>query len=165
VSEWRQVPGFGRYRVSDEGGMLNAHGRPMKLEKLNGYLTVKAWSDEGRRIRVGVHQLVALAFVGPRPSPKHECAHSDGDRLNNTPSNLRWATPRENTDDSVRHGTRVRAPAGEKHPMARLTAEQAASIRARYTSEVGKADQLAAEFGISKSQVRHIAYGRNWSHA
>ena len=51
-----------------------------------------------------LHRLVALAFIGPQPSPKHEVCHNDGNPLNNVPGNLRWGTRSENLYDTVRHG-------------------------------------------------------------
>jgi len=38
-----------------------------------------------------VHRLVALAWIGPAPSPAHRVFHIDGNRSNNAVSNLRWA--------------------------------------------------------------------------
>jgi hypothetical protein len=38
-----------------------------------------------------LHRLVALAWVGPPPSPDHRIFHLDRDKNNNAASNLRWA--------------------------------------------------------------------------
>jgi hypothetical protein len=51
-----------------------------------------------------VHQLVAKAFLGPKPTPLHEVCHNDGDHLNNRADNLRWGTKSENMYDRVTHG-------------------------------------------------------------
>ena len=56
--------------------------------------------DSGGYLRVGingkkhrVHRLVAKAFLEPPPSEKHTIVHHiDGDRANNRPDNLKWAT-------------------------------------------------------------------------
>ena len=50
-----------------------------------------------------VHTLVAQAFIGERPSPEHEVLHNDGDPWNNSVSNLRYGTTRENAQDRERH--------------------------------------------------------------
>lgn len=42
-----------------------------------------------------VHVLVALAFVGPKPSPQHTVDHKNRVRNDNRAENLRWATKKE----------------------------------------------------------------------
>ena len=85
----------------------------------------------GKTISKLAHVLVAEAFLGPRPTSEHEVAHNDGVRTNNSVANLRWATPRENSADQVKHGTRVW---GDKHYGSKLTNEQADQIRREYAA-------------------------------
>lgn len=59
-----------------------------------------------------------------------------------------------------RHGNQRK---GEAHPMARLTPEQVASIRSRYTGKRGELSHLAAEFGVSRPHVARIVSGRSWA--
>ena len=42
-----------------------------------------------------VHNMVAEAFIGPRPTPNHSVDHADRDRSNNSLSNLSWATKKQ----------------------------------------------------------------------
>ncbi len=74
---------------------------------------------------LGVHQVVALAFLGPVPEGM-EVAHNDGNPANPLPGNLRYDTPQGNTDDKRRHGT---WQFGETHPMSRLTEAKVRAIR------------------------------------
>jgi hypothetical protein len=115
MTEWRVIPGYeGFYEASDEGQVrsVNAHpkGRTPALHVMtpqlhsNGYLNLGLFRDHQRHV-IGVHRLVALAFLG-EPAPDQEVAHADGDRANNAPSNLSWKTHRENEADKVVHGTR-----------------------------------------------------------
>lgn len=122
--EWRAVPGFeGMYEVSSAGDVRSLprlivtphprwagqeHRRLWKGGPLgqhcngHGYLTVHL-RKEGREYRKYVHRLVAEAFHGPQPDG-HEVAHGDGTRDHNCATNLRWATPAENAQDTKRHG-------------------------------------------------------------
>jgi HNH endonuclease len=83
----------------DTGAML----RPAPRSKA-GYLSVSLW-ENGEGKTWFVHQIVALTFHGPRPSPQHHAAHDDGDKWNNCKSNVFWKTKVENERDKVRHGT------------------------------------------------------------
>lgn len=60
---------------------------------------------------VSVHILVCEAFHGPRRLGL-EVAHNDGNRLNASATNLRWATRLANIADKWLHGT---MPGGGRH--------------------------------------------------
>lgn len=119
--EWRPVPGFPGYEVSDEGRVASYLRRNRLvlalMVKSNGYVSVNL-ARSRRRVTCTVHSLVAEAFIGPRP-PGQEVRHLDGDPHNNRVSNLRWGTRSQNELDKVRHGThhnarKTHCPAG--HP-------------------------------------------------
>ncbi|EOD6067791.1 HNH endonuclease [Acinetobacter baumannii] len=58
---------------------------------------------EGVRKNKRVHRLLAEAFL-PNPQNKAHINHVDGNKLNNSLSNLEWSTPRENTNHSIKMG-------------------------------------------------------------
>lgn len=102
TEEWRPVPGFeGRYEVSSHGRVWShIRHRLLKPQPRGwGHLYVTLG---GRGY--GVHQLVALAFIGPRPEGQL-VRHWDGNHLNNHATNLRYGTQLDNMDDQRRHGT------------------------------------------------------------
>ena len=109
-----------------------------------------------------VHRLVALAFLGPRPSERHEVAHGDGCRTNNHWTNLRWATHSENMLDRREHGT-VPDRRGQKHPMARLTDEVVQAMRQRRRDGL-YFREIAEEFDLPKLTVYDAVTGKTWSH-
>lgn len=123
--EWRPIIGWeGLYEVSDLGRVrgvprsqvrLGKTGKPTTFrygykllspgKKDTGYLLVVLSDMTNNRQKVaGVHRLVCEAFHGPRPDWDYEVAHGDHDKRNNSAANLRWATHRENIQDSVRDG-------------------------------------------------------------
>jgi hypothetical protein len=129
---WLPIAGHDGYEVSDlgrvrsvdrtilrkrRGGPMPARykGRILVASPSSGYPAVMLSGSKPRRAYV--HHLVLEAFVGPRPAG-HEAAHADGDKLNSTLANLRWATPKENNADKVRHGTVM---LGARNPMGRKT--------------------------------------------
>ena len=77
---------------------------PHDLRLVDGrYLTVVLCDGPRRQTRT-VHQLVAEAFLGPRPDGQ-EIRHLNGDAHDCRVANLRYGTPEQNARDSVRHGT------------------------------------------------------------
>jgi hypothetical protein len=124
VTQWLPVPGYeGLYQVSDDGQVLSAPrprargGLLKQFDDGHGYPHVTL-TRGGRQKRFGVHQLVALAFIGPRP-PGQEVRHLDGNSANPAVSNLAYGTHVENLLDKRRHGTdhnakKTHCPAG--HP-------------------------------------------------
>ena len=65
-----------------------------------GYLRVAL----GRHVYRRLHNLVLLAFVGPRPDGMEEIRHLNGIRTDNRLENLVYGTRSENQLDTVRHG-------------------------------------------------------------
>lgn len=107
---WRLIGEAPAYRVSSLGRVMSKRfGRPLSPGYCRGYARHTLCVD-GRKIIRSVHALVCSAFNGPKPSPELHCAHRDGDKSNNTPENLYWATPKENCDDRERHGRTHRGP-------------------------------------------------------
>ena len=70
----------------------------------DGYIFVRL-TIEGKRKKYRVHKLVCESFNGKQPSPEYEVCHIDGNKTNNTSSNLYWGTRSDNAKDRVRHGT------------------------------------------------------------
>ena len=98
---WRDVVGYeGLYQVSDMGRVrITRTDRILKarLDK-DGYLLVNLWqpSPVGRYTTVKVHRIVLLAFKGDPPEGAPRADHRNGQRADNSLTNLRWATPSEN---------------------------------------------------------------------
>lgn len=137
---WAASPFFPGYSVSTLGRVRSSRsatsskaGQILKPWKDNGYWRVSL-SINGVVTKHYVHQLVAIVFLGPAPSPWHEVAHWDGDRGNDALSNLRWATHTENAADAVRHGT---FPVGERHRWAKLRSEGNTRVIQRFTRTAG----------------------------
>lgn len=165
AERWLPVVDFPNYEVSDFGRVRRAvsagtrwpAGRLLKSTPLvKGYLGVTLLKD-GKKHTSLIHRLVVRAFIGPKPTPIHQAAHSDGNNQNNVLGNLRWATPVENAADRLAHGNQ---PWGSRSPLAKLTEHEVRAIRAA----TGRHADIGADFGVSKSAVCHIKSGRCWAH-
>jgi HNH endonuclease len=117
------------------------------------------WAS-GKAIRAAAHRLVAFAFLGEPPSPKHEVAHNDGVPWHNHYTNLRWDTPRGNYCDRYIHGTHQ---FGELNWSAKLTAADVLRIRERtlFGAEVGDTARL---FGVHRATISGVLKRESWMH-
>jgi hypothetical protein len=151
---WRAIPGFAAYEAHNMGYVRRCGSAwALTPRPRNGYLRVALVDDSGRRRWRPVHTLVLETFAGPRPSPRHEGAHRDGDKGNNALTNLRWKTPRQNARDKRAHGTASKP--GVKRTE--LTPEQVEAIRQRAEREAYSA--IARDFGLHRHSVSRIARG------
>lgn len=163
---WRMVPGFPEYQVSDQGRVKRVAGgggatpgRILKPWATLGYQYVGLWSG-GKQTRIGVHRLVAMAFLPPPKRGEYQVAHADGNRANNAPANLRWATAVDNAGDRDAHGTGAK---GEENPRAKLTQAQVRELRRLFQSG-HSCTLLAARFGICRQHAQAVALGQRWGH-
>lgn len=96
---WKNIEGYnGKYQVSSWGKIRNAETgtilKPYRNSK--GYLKV-GLHVKGKRIPVKhrVNRLVAQAFI-PNPNNLPQVNHKDGNKENNSFTNLEWVTNEEN---------------------------------------------------------------------
>lgn len=170
AEEWRLVPGFPNYMVSNLGGLKTRyHQKNHRLMDRWRTITIKPCRKMGRyRVRIkndSVRQnilryrLVLIAFVSECP-PGMEACHIDGNHANDRLDNLYWGTREDNMRDKVRHGNSSK---GEKANTAKLTEEQVLEIRRRRVGQKS-GRSLAAEFGVSVGTIHCIVTRQNWKH-
>ena len=106
--EIRPVSDFPGYFITSNGLIVSTKGKGLRVLKPwatnDGHL-VTGLSRNGKRKRVYLHQTVLEQFSGERPSQSHVARHLDGNRINNSISNLEWSTHLQNCADRKLHGT------------------------------------------------------------
>ena len=168
---WRPVTGYESfYHVSSLGRVKRvAGGRGVKevgnilKPWLNreGYCVVMM-SDGGRRSTrktPTVHSLVALTFLGPRPTPDHQINHVNADRADNRLTNLEYVTRKGNMEHAVRL---QRVAVGSRQGSARLREEDIPRIRALLGLVPDK--QIAGWFGVTEMTISRIKHDKGWKH-
>ena len=170
MEEWRPIPNFEGYEISDAGNVrswwksrrntrelvVTPHlllGRPQ-----SSYRRVTL-SVEGVKTSIFVHQTILEVFVGPRPKGKW-ALHRNGVKLQNRLDNLYWGTPKQNAEDRELHGNTMH---GAKNPNVKLTERDVISIREQYALGARQVD-LAEAFAITQAQVSSITLGKSWKH-
>lgn len=131
----------------------------MYKPNVSKYLVVEL-SNNGKRSIKSVHRLVALAFI-PNPKNKPEVNHRNGNRFENSTSNLQWVTRKENAQHAYDNGLQT-AKKGEKSHFAKLTNSDAERIRAGY--EIGyEAKELANKFKVTPTTIYRILRNETFS--
>lgn len=168
--EWRVVTDFPCYAISSMGRLKRivsargaAAGKIWRIDAVNrdGYFGVRLRLN-GRERSCGIHQLVAEAFLGPKPFAKAEVRHYDGNKTHNVVTNLRWGSRSDNSHDRHRHGA---MPVGEKHWSSRFSDTDIERMRDMRRSGA-VVPEIARLFGVEKhfSYFYRICNGRARRH-
>lgn len=101
---WKDIFGFrGKYQISNLGNVRSKTREIYKQQtKRDGYKQVTLFDGDYKQT-ITVHRLVALHFI-PNPGLLDQINHIDGDKTNNTVTNLEWCTQKENANHAVRLG-------------------------------------------------------------
>lgn len=178
--------GFPGYRVGDDGSVWSCRKRVWR-EGVRGCRTVigATWNKLGlnagfnspyyllvtlsnetlkrKSCQFFVHVLVISAFHGLRPEPHIQCCHNNGNAKDNRLENLRWGTPKQNTEDMMAHGKHFRS-AGELSGMHKLTEEEVLDIRKRYNKGGVTQYDLADEYDVKQSCIWSVIHRKTWKH-
>jgi hypothetical protein len=120
-------------------------------------LAKRPWMQmpDGRRGNVAI--FLCEALNGPAPTKKHQAAHNCGNPSCVNAKHLRWATAKENSEDQVKHGTRVK---GDALWCSKLTASDVIDIRMSTERHV----DLAKRYGVLPQQIYRIRKKLRWAH-
>lgn len=163
--EWRVIPGFSSYEVSNYGRVRSGRIKGVKRifrsnkERLKWYPQVTLCRDSGERDNWFIHRLVAFHFLDDY-GPNMMVLHKDGDRTNNNVTNLKMGMHADNAADAIRHGTLAR---GENHGNAKLTSKDVEQIK-RLLAKGELQTIIAKQFGVTKHAISHISRGNSWKH-
>ena len=93
---WKSYPLNTNYLVSSEGRIKSKKFNKILTPKVNwdGYHRIQIWKNN-KCVMTGWHRVVATTFID-NPENKPFVNHIDGDKTNNSPSNLEWVTQQEN---------------------------------------------------------------------
>lgn len=151
--EWKEIPGFPSYFVSNLGKIRGKTGLLLsKSDDGYGYQRVGLRRKGFRKTTYAkVHRLVALAFIA-NPENKKTVEHIDSDRKNNNVNNLKWATHFEN------NMARIKTGRGTK-----LNIRVARIIRNRAIQEKLDINSLAKALRVSSTTIRMILNGKMYN--
>lgn len=176
---WKDVVGFeGYYQVSclgmvrsvdrlltySNGKIANHKGRVLRYTPdKQGYLKV-GLNKNDKVVSRRIHRLVATAFID-NELLKREVNHIDGNKQNNTITNLEWCTPSENNIHAIKTGLRTGSGngshEGEKNGRSKLSESDVVAIREMRSKGIVYRE-IAKIFSISTQQAWGVAKGKYW---
>ena len=141
-------------------------GRVLK-QRINpgGYCYV-GLRKNGTKATFALHQLVAQVFI-PNPDNKRTVNHIDGNKLNNSVTNLEWSTYSENLEHAYKTGLRRAVKSGEvacKNYRRKLTEQQVKEIKRLIAAKSLTLKQIANQYDVGRSTIGSIKSGRSWSY-
>ena len=141
---------YRRYSIDDQGVPYSQSKRTGDTKKLSTFVNKDGYALTyvAGLGKVAIAHCVLNAFVGPRPDGLFAC-HNNGDKLDNSLSNLRWDTRSNNERDKLKHG------------MLKLTVEQVREVRSS-SEKVGVA---AKRLGVGTSTITRIRNGEMYAWA
>lgn len=169
-NEYRTIERFPHYRFGSDGSVWRC--RNNRFVETHVWVVVKSRLDRygylhchirpnrhSKQLDIGVHRLICEAFHGPCPSGL-ECAHWNGTKTDNRPSNLRWDTRTGNQKDKDRHGTKV---FGERVGTARLCTSDVRLLRKLLGLGLSISDARKL-FGVATGTVVNVKHRKYWKH-
>lgn len=157
----RPIPGYDPvYFAGSDGYIYSTKGRSGVVRRLVGsfdgqrkYLHVWAYPLGKKRVSKNVHVLVCTAFHGEKPFKGATASHIDGNRLNNTPSNLVWESQSENLARKSDHGTHDR---GLNNSRSVLSERSLREIRDLLEVHVMTHKEIGDAYGVSRTVITRI---------
>lgn len=170
MEEWRDIPGHqGRYQVS-------SLGRTRSLDRVIHYADGRTGRFKGkvlsewrgsygyRQVNLGrgrgkmyVHRAVAEAFLGPQPEGAECINHKDGDRYNNSVSNLEWSTYADNNRHARNTGLAMQH--GENCNLAKYSDQLVSAMRRVHEKYQPTRREIADLFDVSEMMASQVVRG------
>lgn len=170
---WKDIVGYeGYYQVSNKGRVksLGRKGsgcclfdRIKKITKSKDKTHYDSFGlcINGKSKSFMIHRVIAIHFI-PNPESKKEVNHIDGNKSNNSISNLEWVTPSENIYHGLKLGI-MNTANGLTKPNVRFSRQDVVEIKKRIIKgDLGV--NIAKDYGVNKVLIYNIKSGRTWKH-
>lgn len=154
------IPGLKHtFTIGEDGSVTNeTNGKTLKgtsISTHNRY--VKIHLDKFYPL----HRLVAIHFI-PNPDNLPQVNHKDGDRMNNSVSNLEWCSSSDNVSHAYRTGLKTNH--GEKNPFRKLTESEVKDIWAlRHSGLTARQIKERLNLEVTISCIKLVRSGKAWA--
>jgi hypothetical protein len=150
-----KIEGYNDYIIDTDGNIYSFKlNRLLKQTKsTKGYIKVSLNKNKYKR-EFCLHRLVAMTFL-PNPENKPQVNHIDGNKENNSLSNLEWVTGSENIKHAVKTGLRDKA-----HEKARIANQKMVLHKSTgifYDSLKIACESLNLKYGSARNYINNPA--------
>ena len=153
---------YENFEISNDGQLRNVKTGTVYKQHINkeGYNQVcVSLGGRNKKKVFKIHKAVAETFID-NPKNKSDVNHKDGNKQNNTNSNLEWMTSKENMEHASQNGL-LKPLCGVNSPNSKLTAEDIVYIREHYIARdpVYGSRALGRKFDVNHSSILNIING------
>lgn len=159
--QYYKIPNHNRYEISKNGIIRNLNNKKIKSQYVSDsgyYMVTFSYNNKSKPQRV--HRLIALTFI-KNPNNYRFINHIDGNKLNNSISNLEWCTHSHNMKHAFDTG--LVNNTGVKNGMSKLTEENVIQIKVMLKNGFSQ-QKIADKFKVSRSCILKINLGKTWTH-
>lgn len=163
MSNYKFIKSYeGRYSVNKTGDIYSHFNNKILKQSIDsrGYSKL-ILSLSNIKKTVLVHRIVAEAFI-ENNNNYLEVNHLDGNKQNNSVSNLEWCSHAQNQIHAFKLGLR-RGIKGEKHHNSKLTEKDINLIKDLKSKGISNLE-LSNKFKVNKGHISRIVNKRSWRH-
>lgn len=149
--DWVTLKNFPKYRISKDGQVYSFfHNKILSPStKKNKVQTLGLTNKEGICKKMGLHQLVALAYL-PNPETFPLVKHLDDNPSNNKVENLEWGNHSTNGLDAYETGINSNV-----HPVIKY------SLKGKELSRYKSINKAAKDVGVGRTAISQALNGRS----
>lgn len=153
------------YYVCDDGNVYSeiAHKNLSWQKDKDGYAKVQMISTDEKRYRYSVHRLILENFNPRQDMANLQVNHIDGNKWNNSLSNLEWVTCKENIYHAKINNLRAKQY-GEHNPSSKLTEEDVLKIIELLQTQQYTGKQISKMFGVTDDYANAIRRKERWTY-
>lgn len=173
---WKYIEGYeGKYQVSNmgrvksverkvkhpKGGLMILRSRILKPASAAGGYAVVNLSKKNKAKLMYIHRAVALSFLD-NPKNKQQVNHINGNKRDNSASNLEWCTPKENMKHASSSG--LVKHNGSQSVNSKLKEKDVKKIRKEYSLGNTTHQKLSEQYNVCRTLITQIINRKVWKH-
>lgn len=149
----KKIKEFSNYNIDKEGNIYNKNKKLKPTLNNKGYLRISLSNNNSKKYYL-IHRLVALHFVDNNDIENNiQVNHIDGNKLNNSATNLEWTTCKNNIKHSFLNN--LSNYKGENNGRSKINDDIINKIREDFKNGI-KRKELAEKYNISYSHIVSI---------